>query len=455
MNHSPDTSLIHKYNVPGPRYTSYPTVPHWQKTPPSNENWLSAVRETYLKKGNEEGLCLYIHLPYCESLCTYCGCNTRITVNHAVEVPYIEALCKEWDMLVSELEEKPKVKEIHLGGGTPTFFSAKNLKSLIEHIQSNSIQSKNFEYSFEGHPNNTTYDHLMTLKDLGFQRVSFGVQDVDQKVQETIHRIQPSENVAKVIGWARELGYESINIDLVYGLPFQTTSTIEQTMKEVFEWKPDRIAFYSYAHVPWIKPGQRKYTELDLPSGNEKRALYEKGRNLLEKNGYFEIGMDHFALETDKLYDAFQSGNLHRNFMGYTTSNSSLLLGLGVSAISDAWSAFVQNDKTVEGYLKKINQNEWAYFKGHLLTSEEKVLRHHITQLMCHFKTEWSFGDSIESQIKIQYAALKEMERDGLLQLNANALIVLPEGKKFVRNICMAIDPYISAGNEALFSSTI
>ena len=455
MNRVLDRSLVRKYNIPGPRYTSYPTVPHWQKNPPLNSDWFNAVKETYLLTAEAEGICLYIHLPYCESLCTYCGCNTRITVNHAVEAPYIAALCKEWDMLVNELQEIPQVKEIHLGGGTPTFFSPENLKKLIEHIQSNSIPPKNFEYSFEGHPNNTTYEHLRTLKDLGFTRVSFGVQDVDPKVQETIHRIQPSENVANVFRWARDIGYESINIDLVYGLPFQTTSTIEQTMNEVFEWKPDRIAFYSYAHVPWLKPGQRKYTELDLPNGEEKRALYEKGRMLLEANGYLEIGMDHFALKSDKLYNAFTNGTLHRNFMGYTTTNSSLLLGLGVSSISDAWSAFAQNEKTVEGYLSKINAGEWAYFKGHLLSKEEQNLRKHITQLMCHFKTEWSFGDAIESQIKIQNEGLKEMEKDGLLQLNENSIVVLPEGRKFVRNICMAIDPYISEGNEALFSSTI
>jgi oxygen-independent coproporphyrinogen-3 oxidase len=447
--------LIRKYNVPGPRYTSYPTVPHWQKSPPSNQSWIHSIEQTYILQGKSEGICLYIHLPYCESLCTYCGCNTRITVNHAVEVPYIEALCKEWNMLVEVLGEKPLVKEIHLGGGTPTFFSPQNLGILIEHIQANSLQHENFEYSFEGHPNNTTFDHLQRLAELGFKRVSFGVQDVDSKVQETIHRIQPSENVSNVIQWARKLGYESINIDLVYGLPFQTVETVQQTMNEVFEWKPDRIAFYSYAHVPWLKPGQRKYTEMDLPSGEEKRALYERGRHLLEENGYVEIGMDHFALKSDALYTAFQEGKLHRNFMGYTTTNSSLLLGLGVSAISDAWTAFAQNEKTVEGYLTKINSGNWAYFKGHSLTSEEQNLRRHITQLMCHFKTEWSFGDSIEKQIKIQFDGLKEMEQDGLLQLNENSIVVLPEGKKFVRNICMAIDPYISENKELLFSKTI
>lgn len=420
-----------------------------------NEDWLSEVKNTYQFSREKEGLSLYIHLPYCESLCTYCGCNTRITVNHNVERPYIEALCKEWDMLVNILQEKPIVQEIHLGGGTPTFFSSENLERLINHILSNSIQHPNFEYSFEGHPNNTTFLHLETLAKLGFRRVSFGVQDNDPKVQIAIHRIQPKENVKQVIEWARSLGYTSINIDLVYGLPFQTVNTIQNTMSDVFDWKPDRIAFYSYAHVPWLKPGQRKYTELDLPAGEEKRALYESGRTWLEENGYLEIGMDHFALKSDPLYTAFSNGHLNRNFMGYTTTSSKLLIGLGVSAISDAWGAFAQNEKTVEGYFNKINQNEWAHFKGHLLTSEEKTLRQHITQLMCHFKTEWSFGDAIENQISIQLIGLKEMERDGLLKLNNNSIEVLPEGKKFVRNICMAIDPHISESKEALFSNTI
>ncbi len=447
--------LIRKYNVPGPRYTSYPTVPHWQHEKPTNESWLNEVRKTYATDCKEEGLCLYIHLPYCESLCTYCGCNTRITVNHAVEKPYIEGLCKEWDLVLQELGSKPVVKEIHLGGGTPTFFSPENLHSLIAYIQSKSIQHKNFEYSFEGHPNNTTYKHLETLAQLGFKRVSFGVQDIDPRVQEAIHRIQPTENVTRAIAWARELGYDSVNIDLVYGLPFQTLETVKKTIEEVFRWKPDRIAYYSYAHVPWLKPGQRKYTELDLPAGDEKRALYENGCMWLEENGYVEIGMDHFALKSDPLYESYANGNLHRNFMGYTTTTSRLLIGLGVSSISDAWGAFAQNEKTVEGYLTRINNNEWAYFKGHQLTIEEKKIRQHITQLMCHFHTEWSFGDPIEEQINLRLSSLKEMERDELLQLRENSITVLPEGKKFIRNICMAIDPLISKNNDTLFSTTI
>lgn len=257
-----DTNLIQKYNVPGPRYTSYPTVPYWNENNFTIESWLSSLQKSFLESNTKEGISLYLHLPFCESLCTFCACNKRITKQHNVETPYIEAVLKEWMLYVNLLPEKPIIREIHLGGGTPSFFSPDNLRFLLENILSEAIVHPDKEFSFEGHPNNTTYDHLKTLYDLGFRRVSFGVQDYDPEVQKAIHRMQPVENVKEVTEIAREIGYDSISHDLVFGLPFQNLDKVINTIKITESLHPDRIAFYSYAHVPWIKGvGQRGFKE--------------------------------------------------------------------------------------------------------------------------------------------------------------------------------------------------
>lgn len=449
-----DYSLINKYNVPGPRYTSYPTVPQWNRTPEGDE-WKKLVKNTFETFYDAEGICLYIHLPYCESLCTYCGCNTRITVNHAVERPYIDAVLNEWNLYLNLFPFQPKIKEIHLGGGTPTFFSPENLAYLIESILSKSKLTDSPDFSFEGHPNNTSFQHLKTLREFGFNRVSFGVQDMDLKVQDAIHRIQPRENVTQVVNWSRELGYESVNIDLVYGLPFQTLKSVAKTIDDLLEWKPDRIAYYSYAHVPWMKPGQRKFTEVDLPQGEEKRALYEYGRSRLEEAGYIEIGMDHFALATDPLFEAYQNGKLHRNFMGYTTTDSHLLIGLGVSAISDAWQAFNQNAKTVEDYMAKINTGKFAHFKGHVLTVDEQEIRRHIKDLMCTFQTKYTEDSLLNKMLTFQESIYSELINDELITNTNGKLEITLKGKPFVRNICMMIDPKLDKITENQFSKTI
>ncbi len=294
-------NLIKKYNIQAPRYTSYPTVPYWENNL-TTEQWKIEVKKSFDKTNANEGISLYIHLPFCQSLCTYCGCNTRITVNHAVEQPYLKAVLKEWEMYVDLFKGIPRIKEIHLGGGTPTFFSPLHLKELLEGIISKAKVCENYEFSFEAQPNNTTYEHLKVLRELGFSRLSLGIQDFDPKVQDIVNRVQPFENVERVTNQAREVGYKSINFDLIYGLPLQKKWSVIDTINKVNLLKPDRIALYSYAHVPWVKPGQRKFTELDLPKDEEKGELYETGRAMLEKEGYAEIGMDHFALKSDSLY---------------------------------------------------------------------------------------------------------------------------------------------------------
>jgi len=450
-----DSELIRKYNVAGPRYTSYPTVPYWDNSP-NVENWLELMNDTFLSS-NAQGISLYIHLPFCESLCTYCGCNTRITVNHAVEIPYIQTVLKEWQMYLDHLPHRPKVREIHLGGGTPTFFRPENLKLLIDGILLDSDLADNFEFGFEGHPNHTSKEQLQTLYDLGFRRVSFGVQDFDPKVQHIINRLQTVEQVKAVTLWARSIGYTSVNYDLIYGLPLQTSDSIKNTIEEVRKLLPDRIAFYSYAHVPWVKPGQRRFTEQDLPSGEDKRNLYENGRTLLEEAGYLEIGMDHFALKTDALFEAYSSKNLHRNFMGYTTNDTKLLIGLGVSSISDSWTCFVQNVKVVEQYVKLVEEGKFPILKGHVLSDEDLVIRKHILEIMCNFETSWTDNNTFQKTLATSVVRLKELESDGLLEIFDDKIIVTEKGRSFVRNICMAFDKRLwkKQPESVIFSSTV
>ncbi len=436
-------SLIDKYNIPGPRYTSYPTVPFWDEASFTSDLWQQSVIKSFNESNAEEGISIYIHLPFCEALCTFCACHKRITKQHSVETPYLETVLKEWDLYVklfSDSAKKPKIKELHLGGGTPTFFSPGNLRKLLEGIFSKAEIAENPEFSFEGHPNNTTRAHLQTLFDLGFRRASFGVQDYDPKVQKAINRIQPFENVENVTNWAREIGYKGVSHDLVFGLPFHTWEKMEYTIRKTLELKPDRLAFYSYAHVPWIKGvGQRGFDENDLPSGEEKRKLYENGKKLLEDLGYKEVGMDHFALEHDDLYQSMVSGDIHRNFMGYSSSKTQLMIGLGMSAISDSWYAFAQNEKTVEDYQKRVEEGKIPVFRGHILNDEDLKIRQHILNLMCRLETSWDLQTSFP-EIENALQALKEMEIDGLVEISNNSIKITEKGRAFTRNVAMTFD---------------
>ena len=450
--------MLQKYNVPGPRYTSYPTLPYWDEATFNYETWIGNLKRSFAESNSKEGLSLYIHLPFCENRCAFCGCNKQITKNHDVENPYIEAILKEWALYCNILDEKPFIKEIHLGGGTPTFFSTKNLEELINGIFCYAERAKEYEFSFEGHPNNTSRAHLQKLYDLGFRRVSFGVQDYSEKVQKAIHREQPFHNVAKVTFWAKEIGYTSIGHDLIYGLPFQKIENIIDTIEKTHSLQPDRLAFYSYAHVPWIKGnGQRGFKDEDIPKDDEKRALYEVGKNLLYENDYYEIGMDHFALNTDSLYQSFKNGNLHRNFMGYSSSRTQLMIGLGVSSISDSWYSFAQNAKNLEEYYQLLESDKLPIFKGHLLTSEDLIIRKHILNLMCQFETSWEDKFSYLDEIPEILIQLKEIEKDGLILIQKNGIQVTDAGKPFIRNICMAFDLRLrrKAPKTQLFSMTI
>ncbi len=466
--------LLRKYNVPGPRYTSYPTVPYWE-TVPTQDEWIASVarsltgEESPADSGMEKqegGAAIYVHVPFCSYACLYCGCNTRFTKKYDAAHAYVGSVLKEWDLYLDLLAKKdprlakPKavrLSEMHVGGGTPTFLNPEDLKRLLGGIIDKCEKDPDAEFSIEADPRVTDRGHLQALRELGFTRLSLGIQDFDPLVQETVMRIQDEDLVRKVTGTARELGFTSVNYDLIYGLPKQTLNSVTSTLEAVRRLKPDRIAFYSYAHVPWLKAAHKQFAEADIPSGDAKRALYETGIRLLGEAGYREVGMDHFALETDPLWKSAQAGRLHRNFMGYITRHVSPLIGLGVSSIGDSWNVFAQNEKTLEGYLARLEKGELPLHKGHVLTAEDKVLRYHILKLMTRFETSWKnpalrvpFMDTLPER-------LGELVNDGLLELGPDGARIPEAGHAFVRNICMAFDARLvrKAPTTALFSKAI
>jgi oxygen-independent coproporphyrinogen-3 oxidase len=427
--------LFAKYDVPAPRYTSYPTVPFWSEMP-TTDQWLNELEKAF--DDDAANWSLYFHLPFCESLCTFCACNTVITRNHAREAGYKELLLKEWSCYLDRI---PKLRErpllgVHLGGGTPTFFAPENLKQILEPILSETkIDRDKFEASVEVHPGHTSREHLTGLREMGFTRISIGVQDFDPEVQRIVNRHQPYEATKSCTDTARELGYTSVNYDLIYGLPKQSIERFGESIDKTIELRPDRIALYSFALVPWIKPAQRSYTDEDIPKAGEKRALYEMAREKLQTAGYVEIGMDHFALPHDGMAQAQRNGTLHRNFQGYTETRTSVLLGLGVSAISEAPTCFHQNEKAFPVYERRVLAGEIPTFRGHLLSTEDRQLREQILKFMTHFEVE--LRDDQHDDAK---AFLSSLIDDGLVEVRNRKLTLTERGRPFLRNACMFFD---------------
>ncbi|TGL23324.1 oxygen-independent coproporphyrinogen III oxidase [Leptospira bourretii] len=443
--------LLEKYDTPAPRYTSYPTVPYWTDSPTLDECIQSL--DTYLSPKDSK-LAIYLHIPFCETLCTFCGCNTSITKNHTVEEPYVTALKNELQLYtyrVSSLNGK-NLSELHLGGGSPTYLSDYNLQSTIEFILTKLNPAEDPQYSIEVDPRRTRISQLKLLQKLGFRRISLGVQDFDPEVQRLVNRIQPFELTENITLEARALGFDSINFDLIYGLPKQTLSSMQYSIEKTLELKPDRIAFYSYAHVPWIKASQRLFTEKDLPEPTLKRDLYEMGRSLLEKEGYREIGMDHFALPHDKLWKAFNANKLHRNFMGYSDSKTDVMLGLGSSSISETPNLFFQNQKLEMKYRKSILDGIIPILRGHKLTQSDQTRKQLILDLM----TSWQV--KVPNEIKSHvFHFLQEMESDHLVHWQGETLTVTEKGKPFLRIVAMAFDEklQLSQPTKPVFSKAI
>lgn len=451
------SELFRKYDVPGPRYTSYPTVPYWDATPTADA-WIAGLAHALDGAARDGvGAALYVHIPFCLTLCTYCGCNTRIMKNSSGVAPYIAAVHREWATYGERLGRTVPIQELHLGGGTPNFLSPDELTTLLDGLTAHVRRLPGAEFSIEVDPRTSTRAHFERLARLGFRRLSLGIQDFDPRVQDIVHRIQSEEEVRAATDTAREFGFTSVNYDLIYGLPLQTRASVRATVEAVRRLRPDRIAFYAYAHVPWIKPGQRRFTEADLPSGDEKRALYELGRGLLEEVGYREIGMDHFALETDALWTAAQRREMHRNFMGYIPRHVTPMIGLGVSSIGDSWTAFAQNEKVLEAYQERATQGELPILRGHVLNAEDLVLRRHILDLMTRMETSWERPELRTPFLESVPARLAELARDGLVELTPASCRITEPGRAFLRNVCMAFDARLvrQAPSTPIFSKTI
>lgn len=448
------SSLLAKYDVPGPRYTSYPTVPYWEKSP-TEVQWLERIVNAVSEaKSTGRGAALYIHVPFCRSLCHYCGCNTFITRSKTIADNYLDNINREW-ALYRERLGRLQVDEIHIGGGTPTFLTRVQLKRLMADILPSIEMLRSAEMSIEVDPRVTDSGQLEELAALGFRRISLGVQDFDHAVQLAVNRVQSLQQVREVTERARACGYTSVNYDLIYGLPRQTEQSVEQTIAKVCALRPDRIAFYAYAHVPWLKKSMRKYQTADLPSGEVKRRLYERGRELLESAGYREIGMDHFALPQDGLCKASSEGRLHRNFMGYTERRTLPVLGIGVSSIGDTWDAYAQNEKDLSAWETKVRAGQFPIFRGHLLDEEDLALRRHILDLMTVGTTSWRM-DQVPL-VRAMHRQLAEMAKDGLVTLTDTSVTIEVAGRPFLRNVCMAFDARLArkAPDQELFSRTV
>lgn len=441
--------LLLKYNRPGPRYTSYPPVPFW-KGAPSEETWIGHLKSAY---NEEEGMDLYVHVPFCEKLCYYCGCNRIITKNHSNEEKFVDLILREWDLYKSRLGFTPVINSLHFGGGTPTFLSANHLEKIIQVLTEK--RNSSFIGSIEIDPRTTKKEHLDCFVKNGIRRVSLGIQDFDSEVQGAINRHQSFELVEEVVNGLRERGVDSINFDVIYGLPKQSIETITRTFELVKKLRPDMIAYYSYAHLPERLKNQRLINEQDLPNAELKQLLYEKGKEILLGDDYSDVGMDHFALSSNFLYKAKVEKKLHRNFMGYVDKKSSILLGLGPSSISDSSMSFSQNEKVFSEYERKMNHGILPVSHGHIHQNEDLYTQKIILDLMCSGESDLAlYPDLIH--LDLIREELAEFEQDGLLKMQEKKLVVLPEGIKFIRNIAMLFDFHLRQSTAMRrFSQTI
>ena len=449
---SPSSALLDKSDVPVPRYTSYPTVPYWSDDPTS-EQWLDELRKAAAQP--DATWAVYLHIPFCESLCTFCGCNTVITRNHGREEPYIRSIHAEWSKYLEEVPAlaERSLRQLHLGGGTPTFLSPENLRVLLDPLLARvRRRAEEFDASVEVNPRVTSAAHLAALKGAGFTRVSMGVQDFDPTVQHLVNRIQPFEVTERLTQQARALGYTSVNYDLIYGLPKQTPESMRLTSELTARLAPDRIALYSFAKVPWIKPAQRLFKDEDLPEGPDKRALYEIARDVFLEAGYVEIGMDHFALPHDSLNQAREAGTLHRNFMGYTEFRTDILLGLGVSAISETPTCFHQNEKVAPVYERRVQAGEIPTLRGHRLSTDDQRLRQQILEFMTRLRVQLE-----PDQVEDARVFLSSLIEDGLVRLEGRDLVLTESGKPFLRNATVFFDRRLrdAAPDRPIFSSSI
>ena len=451
--------LLQKYSKPGPRYTSYPTAPYFTENFGEPE-WLAEIRQT---QSSGRDLSLYVHIPFCDTLCYYCGCNMLATHDYAKATKYLDILFKDIDQVAALVNPERLVKQFHWGGGTPTFLHPDDIRRLYAHMASRFKILPDAEISCEIDPRELTRDHVRALKQSGFNRVSLGVQDLNDAVQKAVNRIQPESLVREVFGWMREEGFQSINIDLMVGLPHQTVSSYSETLDKIIALGPDRLAVFNYAHVPWMKKHQKLIKEEELPPLTVRLELQLLIMRKLAEAGYVYIGMDHYAKPDDEIVQAQRNKTLYRNFQGYTTHKSSDIYAFGVSGISQTEEVFVQNAKKLVEYEQRIKDGRFATERGLRVTAEDKLRRDAILTIMCDMELDKAvFGSKWKIDFDTHFASalpeLKDMAGDGLLQLDSGKIRVTELGRIFLRNIAMPFDAYLGQQQVEMkprFSKTI
>ncbi len=453
-----DFKKFEKYSRPGPRYTSYPTAPEF-----SEEFTHKDLIEFYKNQDDNRNLSLYIHLPFCRSACYFCGCNVIFTSKEDKKVRYIQYLKKELEILKKHLNTSRVVTQMHFGGGTPTFFSPEQLREVISMLKQTFTNfSDNAEISCEVDPRFFTKEHMDILKDGGFNRLSFGVQDIDPQVQKTIHRVQPYETTQEVMKIARDAGIKSINIDLIYGLPHQTAKSFHNTIEQVIKLNPDRLAVFNYAHVPWLMKTMRKFDESTFAPASEKLVILKDTIDFFTNNGYKMVGMDHFAKPEDELFKAIQKGELHRNFQGYTTKGGADLIGIGLTSIGNGVDYYAQNYKDLKSYEQALDEGILPTFKGYKLSKDDEIRQFVIMEIMSNFslnipRVEKNSNIDFKEYFKNDLPQLEEFIQAELLSINDEKIQVSPTGTMLIRNICMPFDAYLKKipENKRRFSKTI
>ena len=451
-----DLDLVKKYNVPGPRYTSYPPATQFTNEI-SAETFLDKIQANNQASGD---LSLYFHLPFCQTLCWFCGCTTVITTDQKKSGDYVNYLEREMDLMKPLLNPERKVVQLHFGGGTPTFSLPDEIRRLGDLIHSRFTFAPDVEAGVEVDPRRLTREHLLALREIGFNRTSMGVQDNDPEVQKAVHRIQPFEMTQQTVEWMRELGFESINIDLIYGLPYQTPQSFMKTVDEILSLKPDRFAIFNYAHVPWMKPAQKIFKAEAFPSPETKLEILKLTIEKLTAEGYDYIGMDHFARKEDELAVAQRQKTLQRNFQGYSTRGGADIYAFGMSAISQADGFYWQNQKELPAYYAALDGGKLPLNRGYIMTAEDQIRRTTIMRLMCDLSLDYAamskiLGINFKEYFAAEIESLDDMEADGLLLKTPAGLIVSDLGRLLIRNIAMRFDAYAGSRKENRFSKTI
>jgi len=453
--------LLTRFDVPGPRYTSYPTADRFVEAFSQLDLHQALEMRSQGVSQKIRPLSIYVHIPFCESLCYYCACNKIITKHHEKAEPYLRYLAKEVELYTSAIGIGQSVSQLHLGGGTPTFLSDDELRELMSVLKRSFSFAAGGEYSVEVDPRTVNEQRLALLLELGFNRLSFGVQDFDPEVQKAVHRIQPAAQVFALVESARKMGFESVNVDLIYGLPKQTPESFDRTLKQVNELRPDRIALYAYAHLPERFKPQRRILAAELPVASSKIAMLSRSMDALMAAGYVYVGMDHFALPDDALAVAKRQGRLHRNFQGYSTQPDCDLIGLGVSAIGRMGGTYSQNAKTMEEYVDMLDQGQMPIVKGLALSRDDLIRRAWIMAIMCQGQVQYdAFNEGWLIDAKKYFAPelsqLESLQDQGLVELSEGGLKVTPMGWFFVRGVAMVFDKYLQADrNRTRFSKII